>query len=134
MAETDRYSLGLQYEFNLEVTQLVPKDEQNKPIVTDKVYLDKTWLSYIDSGPIELVIENLRTGSEESRFIRSDFGIPLGELPIGTNLDQERVYTESGRRLLLARGRAEDIAVKIQSNNHLGLRIAAIQQEGTVTP
>ncbi len=134
MAETDRYSLGLQYEFNLEVTQLVPKDEQNKPIVTDKVYLDKTWLSYIDSGPIELVIENLRTGSEESRFIRSDFGIPLGELPIRTNLDQERVYTESGRRLLLARGRAEDIAVKIQSNNHLGLRIAAIQQEGTVTP
>ncbi len=134
MAETDRYAIGLEYQMDLTLTQLVPKDEANKPIVTDKVYLDGTQISYIDSGPIDLVVKNLRTDAEEVRTVRSDYGVPLGSIPVGTTLDSDRVYTESGRRLMMARGRAEEIDLIIRTNTHLGTRIAAVLQKGTVTP
>jgi len=131
---TDRYAIGLEYQIDVEFTQLVPKDESNKPIVTDRVYLESAFLSYIDSGPMNIIIEDVRTGDQEVRDVRSDYGFELGKLPIGTTLDAARAYTETGRRLILTRGRAEDIKLKLSSNTHLGIRLAAISQEGTVIP
>ena len=131
---TDRYAIGLEYQIDVEFTQLIPKDESNKPIVTDRVYLESAFLSYIDSGPINIIVEDVRTGDQEVRDVRSDYGFELGKLPIGTTLDASRVYTETGRRLILTRGRAEDIKLKLSSNTHLGIRLAAISQEGTVIP
>ena len=133
MAETDRYAIGLEYEMSVELTPLVPKDEQNKPIVSDKVYLDGMSLSYIDSGTIDVLITNRKSGREELRSVRSDYGMALGELLIGTTLPLSKVYTETGRRRLFPRGRVEDIQVKIKSATHLGVRIAAISQGGLVT-
>ena len=134
MADTDRYAIGLEYTMELTLTPLVPKDQANKPIVTEKVFLDSLTLSYIDSGPIDVVVGDSRSSSEVVRPIRSDYGNPLGQIPIGTNLPTTRVYTETGRRLAFARGRSEDIDVKIRTSTHLGTRIAAILQKGTVTP
>jgi len=134
MAETDRYSLGLEYEMSVTLTELVPKDEAQKPVVTQKVYLDSLYLSYIDSGPIEVIVTNRRTGAEVLRAVRSDFGSALGLIPLGTSLPTDRVYTETGRRDVLARGRAEDILVTLKTNTHLGTRISAISQSGTVVP
>ncbi len=134
MSDSDRYAIGLEYTMDVELTQLIPKDENNKPIVTDRVYLDSVFISYIDSGPMDLIVEDARTGNQEVRNVRSDYGFELGVLPIGTDLTADRVYTETGRRLLLARGRTEDIKLKLQTTTHLGVRIAAISQEGTVIP
>lgn len=134
MAETDRFSLGLEYEMSVTLTELVPKDEVNKPVVTEKVYLDSAYLSYIDSGPLEIVVTNRRTGDEVVRTLRSDFGTDLGLIPLGTSLPLDRVYTETGRRDILARGRAEDILVTLRTKTHLGTRISAISQSGTVIP
>lgn len=132
MAETDRFALGLEYEMTVELTELVPKDPQGKAMVNEKVFLDKTYLSYIDSGPIEVELSNRRTDAAVTRVVRSDFGKPLGALPLGTSLDLDRVYTETGRRHVYTRGRAEDFKLKIKSNSHLGVRISAVSQVGTV--
>lgn len=134
MAETDRYAIGLEYTMSVTLTPLVPKDEQGKPVVTEKIYLDGLSVSYIDSGPVEVTVENRRTGSTEVRAIRSDYGIPLGEYLIGTTLPLDRVYTETGRRLMFPRGRSEDINLKLSTSSHLGTRIAAVSQRGMVTP
>ena len=132
MAETDRFAIGLRYEMVVKLSQLIPKDENGKPLVTDQAYLDSAWVSYVDSGPLDVVIQNNRTGSEEVRSIRSDFGTPLGQLPIGTGLSQDEVLTETGRRLTCTRGRSEDITVILRTDTHLNTRIAAISQGGTV--
>lgn len=134
MAETDRYAIGLEYTMDVTLTPLVPKDEQGKPVVTEKIYLDGLSISYIDSGPLDITVENRRTGATEVRSVRSDYGRALGEFLIGTTLPLDRVYTETGRRLLFPRGRTEDINLKISTSSHLGTRIAAVSQRGMVTP
>lgn len=130
----DQYSLGFQYDMSLKLTQLIPRDEQGKPSVNEKVYLDKIDVSYIDSGPIDVDLENRRTGAVQGRTIRSDYGTTIGEIPIGTTLDTSRVYTETGRRQVFTRGRSEDIELSISSSTHLGTRIAAVSQTGTIIP
>lgn len=132
MAETDRYALGLKYTMEAKLSQLIPKDEAGKPIVSDKVYVDDARISYVDSGPIDVVITNNRTGREEVRSIRSDFGTPLGQIPLGTNLDQNEVYTETGRRLTCTRGKAEEITISLRTDTHLNTRISAVSQGGTL--
>ena len=134
MAEDDRFAIGLKYAMEIKLSPLIPKDQNGKPMVTDKVYVDAAWISYVDSGPLDVVIQNNRTGVEEVRSIRSDFGTPLGQLPIGTTLSQDEVLTETGRRLTCTRGRSEDITVILRTDTHLNSRIAAISQEGTVRP
>lgn len=135
MAVVDRYAIGLTYTTALTVTPLLPKDPQNKPLVTEKVYLDGVDLSYIDSGPIEVSLANVRTGRSTKRIVRSDFGSALGLIPTSTpSLPQDRVLTETGRRYLNLRGKAEDVLVTISSSTPLDLRLAAISQTGTVIP
>lgn len=131
---TDRFAIGLRYQMDVELTELVPKDAQNKPIVTQRVYLDALYLSYVDSGPIEVVITNRRTGAEAVRAVRSDYGGALGLIPLGTTLPLDRVFTETGRRDMLVRGRVEDIRVILRSDSHLDTRISAVSQSGTVIP
>ena len=131
---TDRFAIGLRYRMDIELTELVPKDEQRKPIVTQRVYLDALYLSYIDSGPIEVVVTNRRTGAEVVREVRSDYGGALGLIPLGTTLPLDRVFTETGRRDILARGRVEDIRLTLRSDSHLDTRISAVSQSGTVIP
>lgn len=135
MSDTDRYAIGLEYVMSVELTPLVPKDEQGKPLVTEKVFLDSTQVSYIDSGPIDLNIYNVKAplAAPVVRTVRSDYGFPLGELPIGTQLPMDRVYTETGRRLLFTKGRTENIQLKLVCGSHLGARIAAISHTGTVS-
>jgi len=130
----DRYAIGITYLTNVELTPLIPRDEQGKPAVNEKVYLDKVYLSYIDSGPIDVINTNTRTGATQTRPIRSDYGSPIGQIPIGTTLGSDRVYTETGRRQVFARGRAEDIAVRIASDTPLNVRLAAVSQTGTIIP
>ena len=134
MAEVDRYTLGLAYTTEVTLTPLIPKDPQGKPMVNEKVYLDGVDLSFIDSGPMEVYITNTRTGRVTRRTVRSDFGTALGLPPTTTNLPQDRVLTESGRRYLNLRGRAEDILVTISSDSPLPIRIAGVSQTGTVIP
>lgn len=119
---------------SLTLTQLIPRDEQGKPAVNEKVYLDKIDVSYINSGPINVDLENNRTAAVQSRTIRSDYGTTIGEIPIGTTLDPTRVYTETGRRQVFTRGRSEDISITLKANTHLGTRIAAVSQTGTIIP
>ena len=128
------FSLGFEYTTFVEVTPLIPRDEQGKPAVNEKVYLDKVYLSYIDSGPLDVINRNNRTQAEQVRPIRSDYGQPIGQLPIGTVLPVNRVYTETGRRQVMTRGRAEDIAVEINTRTPLDIRIAAVSQTGTIIP
>ena len=130
----ERFAIGLKYQMEVELTELVPKDAQNKPMVTQRVYLDALYLSYIDSGPLDVVITNRRTGAEVTRAVRSDYGSTLGNIPLGTTLPLDRVLTETGRRDILARGRVEDIRVTLRSNSHLDTRISAVSQSGTVIP
>ena len=130
----ERFAIGLKYQMDVELTELVPKDAQNKPMVTQRVYLDALYLSYIDSGPLDVVITNRRTGAEVTRAVRSDYGSTLGNIPLGTTLPLDRVLTETGRRDILARGRVEDIRVTLRSNSHLDTRISAVSQSGTVIP
>ena len=134
MAIDDQYALGLQYRTKITLTPLIPRDEQGKPAVNEKVYLDKVYVSYIDSGPLEIQVRNLRSDSVATRTIRSDYGTALGAIPTGTLLDPSEVYTETGRRQVFARGRSEDIEVSVDSVSHLGTRIAAISQTGTIIP
>lgn len=134
MANPDRFTIGIKYTTNIELTQLVPKDEQDKPAVNEQVFLDKITLSYIDSGDMSVVQENVRTGAETVRKIKSDYGTELGQIPLGTTLGTNRVYTETGHRQVFPRGRAEDSKVDINSNSHLNIRIAAVSQEGTLIP
>ena len=131
MAETDRYTLGLTYNTEVVLTPLIPKDPQGKPLITEKVYIDGIDISYIDSGPISASITNRRTGRKTSRTVRSDFGSALGIIPTTTNLNQDRVLTETGRRYLNLRGRAEDVLVTISSDSPLPVRIAGVSQTGT---
>jgi len=128
-----RFSLGTIYETNLTLTPLIPRDEQGKPAVNEKVYLDKVYLSYIDSGPMAITSSS-RRGATEERVIRSDYGPPLGEIPIGTSLASDRVYTETGRRQVFVRGRSEDTALTIHTDTPLDIRIAAVSQTGTIIP
>ena len=130
----DQYSLGFEYTTLLKLTPLIPRDEQGKPAVNEKVYVDKVYLSYIDSGPLDVTVTNERTGNSQLRTIRSDFGTALGSIPIGTTLDSSRVYTETGKRQVFARGRSEDIGITISTKTPLGSRIAAISQTGTIIP
>jgi hypothetical protein len=134
MAIDDKYALGLQYATKITLTQLIPRDEQGKPSVNEKVYLDKVYVSYIDSGPMEVQVRNLRSDNVVNREIRSDYGTSLGSVALGTTLDQRTVYTETGRRQVFARGRSEDIEISLDSVSHLGMRIAAISQTGTIVP
>lgn len=128
------FSLGIEYTTKMELTTLIPRDDQGKPAVNEKVYRDKVYLSYIDTGPLDIIDTNRRTGSEQVRPIRSDYGPPLGELPIGTFLPSNRVYTETGRRQVLTRGRAEDTDVTLSTATPLDVRIAAVSQTGTIIP
>lgn len=134
MAIDDRFALGLQYAVKVTLTPLIPRDEQGKPSVNEKVYLDKVYVSYIDSGPMEVQTRNLRNDSTVSREVRSDYGTTLGTIAVGMSVDQRVVYTETGRRQVFARGRAEDIEISIASVSHLGMRIAAVSQTGTIIP
>jgi len=134
MAIDDQFALGLQYGLKLTLTTLIPRDDQGKPTVNEKVYLDKVGVSYIDSGPMDIQIRNRRNDSTVSREIKSDYGTKLGTLAVGQSVDQRVVYTETGRRHVYARGRAEDIEASLNSVSHLGLRIAAISQTGTIIP
>jgi len=129
----DRFALGSLYTTSVTLTPLIPRDEQGKPAVNEKVYLDKVYLSYIDSGPMT-IRQGTRIGTTQDRVIRSDFGAPLGQIPIGTTLGSARVYTETGRRQVFVRGRAEDTAVTIFTDTPLDMRIAAISQTGTIIP
>ena len=128
------FSLGFEYTTKVEVTPLIPRDEQGKPAVNEKVYLDKVYMSYIDSGPLDIINRNNRTQAEQVRAIRSDYGQPLGLLPIGTVLPLNRVYTETGRRQVLTRGRAEDVSVEMSTKTPLDIRVAAVSQTGTIIP
>jgi len=130
----ERFAIGLKYQMNIELTELIPKDAQNKPMVTQRVYLDALYLSYINSGPLEVVVTNRRTDAEVVRAVRSDYGGALGLIPLGTTLPLDRVLTETGRRDILARGRVEDIRVTLRSDSHLDTRISAVSQSGTVIP
>lgn len=132
--EADRFALGLRYDAALTLTQLVPKNDEGKPVVNDKVYLDRLFISYIDSGDMNIVSRNKRTDAEVSRRVRSDFGTVIGLIPWGTALDLTRVYTETGRRQLYTRGRTEDIEIEFHSDSHLGSRLAAVSQAGTLIP
>jgi len=126
------FSLGIEYKTVVELSPLIPRDDQGKPAVNEKVYLDKVYTSYIDTGPLDVINTNTRTGSTQTRSIRSDYGTPLGQIPIGTILGSSRVYTETGRRQVLTRGRAEDTSVTLSSSTPLKVRIAAVSQTGTI--
>ena len=126
------YILGLLYKSELELTPLVPKDQAGNALIREKVFIDGVNLSYIDSGSMEVVVTNNRTGKILTRSVRSDHGSTLGLLQVVTTLDRtDQVLTETGRRLLLSRGRAEDVSITITSESPLPIRIAAVSQEGT---
>lgn len=128
-----RFSLGTLYNTTVTLTPLIPRDEQGKPSVNEKVYMDKIYLSYIDAGPMTIG-QSTRRGTVQEREIRSDYGPPLGEIPIGTTLGSDRVYTETGRRQVFVRGRAEDTEITIHTDTPLNVRIAAVSQTGTIIP
>lgn len=130
----DRYSIGIKYTTGIELTRLVPKDEADKPAVNEQVFLDKVTLSYIDSGDMDVVQENIRTEAKTTRKIKSDYGTELGQIPIGTTLGTNRVYTETGHRQVFPRGRVEDSKLNLESDSHLSVRITAVSQEGTLIP
>ncbi len=132
--EADRFALGLKYDASLTLTQLVPKNDEGKPVVNDKVYLDRLFISYIDSGDMNIVSRNRRTGASVVRRVRSDFGTVIGLIPWGRSLHLTRVYTETGRRQLYTRGRTEDLEVEFHSDSHLGSRLSAVSQAGTLIP
>lgn len=128
-----RYALGLLYESDLELTTLVPRDQQGTAVINEKVYLDGLKLSYIDSGDIKVGLTNNRSKRTIDRTIRSDYGSALGSLQSVSTLPQtDQVYTETGRRLCLARGRAEDISVNIKSESVVPVRIVGISQLGSI--
>ena len=132
MLDGHRFALGLTYDSEIVLTELIPKDEQGKPSVSDKLYLDRTNVSYVDSGHMN-VIQTDKYGNTQVREIRSDFGSRLGDLPYtAPSLPQDRVVTETGRRQVFTRGRTEDTRLSIESDSHLGFRIAAISQTGTI--
>lgn len=132
VTSTNQFAIGFVYEMELKLTPLVPKDEQGKAIVNEKVYFDAVGVSYIDSGPITVTQTNNRTDAEVDRDIRSDYGTMLGELPVGTTLDATRVLTETGKRYVYCRGRVEDSTLSVSTDTHLPIRIAAISQRGTI--
>ena len=128
------FAIGIKYDSDIELTEMIPPDDQGKPLVNEKVYIDKLTVSYVDSGPLT-VTQTDPHGNTQERLIRSDYGSELGKLPYTSiNLPQDRVVTESGRRQVFARGRAEDTRISIGSDSPLGFRIAAISQTGTVIP
>jgi hypothetical protein len=128
------FAIGILYDSKIELTEMVPQDDQGKPLVNEKVFIDKLTLSYIDSGPMTVTQEDPH-GNTQERDIRSDYGSDLGKLPYtSSSLPQDRVVTESGRRQVYARGRAEDTSISISSESPLGFRIAAVSQTGTVIP
>jgi hypothetical protein len=130
----NRFVLGIKYDSKIELTELIPRDDQGKPLVNEKVYLDKTYVSYVDSGPIKVKQEDIY-GNTQEREIRSDYGSDLGKLPYtAPSIPQDRVVTETGRRQVYTRGRAEDVDVSVSSDTPLGFRIAAISQTGTIVP
>lgn len=131
---TDRFALGLEYQMSLKLTPMVPQDAQGSPAVNEKVFIDRIDVSYVDSGPLTVTTTDNRANTEVDRSIRSDYGTPMGEIPLGTVLDQTRVYTETGRRMVYARGRSEDIDITLKTKSPLGTRIAAISQVGTIIP
>lgn len=134
MADNNRFVLGLLYDSKIELTELLPRDDQGKPLVNEKIYLDKTYLSYVNSGPLVVTQEDIY-GNKQERVIRSDYGSDLGKLPYtAPSLPQDRVVTETGRRQVYTRGRAEDTDISVGSDTPLGFRIAAISQTGTVIP
>ena len=128
------FAIGILYDSKIELTEMVPQDDQGKPVVNEKVFIDKTTLSYIDSGPLT-VIQTDPHGNSQERDIRSDYGSRLGDLPYtSASLPQDRVVTESGRRQVFTRGRSEDTSISIHSESPLGFRLAAVSQTGTVIP
>ena len=127
----ERFSLGYAYLTEVELSQLVPLAQDGKPLVAQKVFLDYTDISYIDSGSMELVVENYRNGREVNHSIKSDFGKPLGSLNSVTDGVGYEVYTETGRRHVGTRGRTENIKVKIRSASALPVRISSVEQTGT---
>ena len=127
-----RYAVGMKYTTELELTPIIPRDPQGKAVIAEKVYLDGVAVSYIDSGTITAEVKHKRTGRSAKRAVRSDYGSDLGLIPTTTNLPQDRVLTETGRRYLSLRGRAEDITVTVRSDSPLPVRIAGISQTGTI--
>ncbi len=127
----ERFSIGFRYPMDVELSQLVPIDEGGKPAVASKVFLDYLHLSYIDSGSMQVVVEDTRNGREQTFRIKSDFGKPLGSIHSLSDRPVYNVYTETGRRHVGARGRTETIKVKLQANGGLPVRISSVEQTGT---
>jgi hypothetical protein len=132
MASEDRFAIGFQYPMEVELSALTPMGTDGKPMVAQKVFLDYLHMSYLDSGAMQVVVENTRNSREQVFDIKSDFGKPLGSIHTVSDKPVYNVYTESGRRHVGTRGRVENIAVKIKNTSALPCRVTAIEQTGTV--
>jgi len=128
----ERFTLGYRYPMDVELSALTPMGTDGKPMVANKVFLDYLHVSYLNTGAMQVVVENTRNSREEVFYIKSDFGKPLGTIHSASDQSVYNVYTESGRRHVGTRGRVENIAVKLQNISALPCRVTAVEQTGTV--
>jgi len=119
------------YPMELALTELIPKDANGDAIVNDKSFIDYVGVQYVDAGAFKVVLTDKRFNRDTEYPIRSDLGRDLGERKSDT---EDEVLIESGTRQVTARGRTQDIQVKLINEGNLDSRIATVSQHSTVVP
>ena len=131
LSSSDRYAIGIQYDMDVELSPVVPKDPTGNSLVNEKVFIDYVGISYINAGGLILRLIDKRFNRSIDYPIRSDFGIKLGDR---VDPEEDVVAIETGRRQVTLRGRMEDIEVHLINPSNLDTRIASVAQHATVVP
>lgn len=121
----NRVAIGIPFETSVKLTRPVVKDRAGIAQVNSKTFTDYIQLSYRDSGPFMVELEDKRFGRVIEYPIRSDSGSDLGT---------EETLTETGTRQVMVRGRSEDVDISIINTSHLNSRLAGVTQMVTAVP
>lgn len=131
LSSDTRYAIGIKYPMDVELTELIPKDQNGEALVNDKYFLDYLGVSFVDAGAFHVQLKDKRYDRSVDYPIRSDFGRKLGDRK--SDLEEE-VLIESGTRQVTARGRTQDIEVHLINEGNIDSRIPTVSQHVTVVP